>query len=433
MKKQSFKAFLLGGLLLGGISVSCISCSEDDNSSEPGFRAETGFIRTYAAIASANYKDSYNSAVKLQKAINKFIATPTETNQKAAKQAWLDARDIYGQTEAFRAASGPIDNEESDATWALNNEGQLNAWPLDENYIDYVTTGQNSSIHGGIIGSSDAITEELLISKNGEGAEENVSTGWHAIEFLLWGQDLNYDEGEHIPGNPEADGDLFDDFSTSGNRSFTDFIEGDQAAIDKGEAQLNADRRKQYLKVVTDLLVKDLKALNDVWAEGGEYRKAFEALPESEALDNILTGIGFISKGEVANERLEPAIELGQENEHSCFSDNTVRDMWANVNGLNNVIQGKYKTFAGNSLINLVRQKNATKAAELEAVAKTTLEKLAALEALDKPFDQIIHEETTGDNGPAEQLADALAAQGDKIAEIGKLFDLDIIVVGEEE
>ena len=35
------------------------------------------------------------------------------------------------------------------------------------------------------------ITAEALTAANEEGGETNISTGWHAIEFLLWGQDLS--------------------------------------------------------------------------------------------------------------------------------------------------------------------------------------------------------------------------------------------------
>ncbi|WCC43782.1 imelysin family protein [Tenacibaculum finnmarkense] len=62
---------------------------------------------------------------------------------KLAKTDWLAARDIYGQTEVYRGSNGPIDSEGKEA-WVINNEGQMNAWPLDEGYIDYVTVASDA-------------------------------------------------------------------------------------------------------------------------------------------------------------------------------------------------------------------------------------------------------------------------------------------------
>ena len=110
---------------------------------------------------------------------------PTE-NLDAAKEAWLTARDEYGPTEAFRFYGGPIDNEETGV------EGLVNAWPLDEAYIDYV----DGDPEAGIVNNPDehpTIDADALVAANEQGGEANVSTGWHAIEFLLWGQDLSAD------------------------------------------------------------------------------------------------------------------------------------------------------------------------------------------------------------------------------------------------
>lgn len=400
--KLSFAFFMALGI---------VSCSDDNNDPvvPPQIEAtKANFIANYVNIVSANYDDSYNTAVAMKSKIDAFLATPSETTLGEAKQAWLDARDWYGQTEAFREANGPIDNEN-----ILGTEGQINAWPLDEAYIDYVSDNRGGSVQNGLIGDTTfEITEANLIEKNEKGGDANISTGWHAIEFLLWGQDLNYDPVNHTQTN----------FSAAGNRSFTDYTTADFA-----------ERRKTYLKVVTDLLIKDLKKLNDTWASGGSYRATFLALNEDEALKNILNGIGFIANGEVALERLDPAIDEGQENEHSCFSDNTNRDMWANVNGINNIIVGEYTRKSGTkisgvSLIALTATVNKTASTDLASKATETLSKLNAMLALNKPFDQIISEETLTSNGPAGQLSTALKNEGTAIATAATALGVSISI-----
>lgn len=392
--------------LTGLIAVSLISCSEDVADKN---QSTNSFVENYANIVAANYNDSYTTAVTMQTAINAFIASPSESSHQTAKDAWLHARDYYGQTEAFREANGPIDNDDLLAT-----EGQINAWPLDEAYIDYVFDGATHQyVNNGLIAdTSFFITEANIIDVNEAGEPENISTGWHAIEFLLWGQDLNHNPTTHESA-----------YSISGLRSYSDFVDADDYV----------QRRKDYLSVVTNLLVKDLKDLNDTWAIDGSYRSTFESLDTETALTNILNGVGFISNGEVALERIDPAINDGQENEHSCFSDNTNQDMWANATGLNNVITGTYtrennSLISGVSLIDLVAEQNTSISSNLSSKAGDVIIKLNALLALNKTFDEIISEETLGSNGPAGQLSSALKAQGTAVAEAASELGINITI-----
>ena len=395
------------------------SCSnDDDNGGDDDIGGETkveksDFIETYAKIAAANYADAYNTAVDMQTEINAFLLDPSADGLVDAQQAWLYARDYYGQTEAFREADGPIDNSD----W-LDSEGLINSWPLEESYIDYVSDNAGGYNQTGIIGDEDFDLTELNLNDNNQlnDNESDVLVGWHAIEFLLWGQDLNYDTVNHTTDNYEV----------SGLRAYTDYTTANFA-----------ERRKDYLELVTNMLISNLKDLNDTWAVGGAYRTAFEALDEDVAIKNILNGIGFISNGEVAEERLVPPIDLGQENEHSCFSDNTNQDMWANVNGINNVIVGSYTTesgieITGTSLIKLVEQEDADVASELTAKASETLTRLDTLLSLGKNFDEIISEESItadeADYGPAGKLYLALVDQGSAISDAATALGVSISI-----
>ncbi|WBX75428.1 hypothetical protein PG911_12260 [Tenacibaculum ovolyticum] len=395
------------------VAIAMTSCS-DDNENIKDTPTKAKFIENYANIAAANYDDAYTTAATMKTKIDAFLTTPTEETHKAAQNAWLYARDFYGQTEAFRAANGPIDNEDAGSIdGILNTEGRINAWPLDEGFIDYVSDNKGGAVQNGLIGDvTFDLTEANIIGKNEAVKPDDIATGWHAIEFLLWGQDLNYNIITHKQDN----------FTEAGKRTYTDYTTADFA-----------ERRKQYLQIVTNLLVNDLKDLKDTWAVGGLYRTAFTKLNEATALTNILNGIGFISNGEIAEERIMPAVEDGQENEHSCFSDNTNQDMWANVNGINNVIIGTYKRadgtkISGISLTAITKILSVEVSTNLETKAQTTLNKLDALLALNKSFDEIISQEVLTGNGPAMQLSDALKAQGDAIAEAAKSLGVSITI-----
>ncbi|MDZ7892560.1 imelysin family protein [Rhodoferax sp.] len=343
MQKRSFlQGTLLAATLLSGLPLHAQSVD-----------APT-VVRNYAALVSANYQDVLTSAQTLQKAIGALAASPSAQGLEDAKKAWLAAREFYGQTEAFRFYSGPIDDDNGP-------EGRLNAWPLDESYIDSVPGKPKA----GIVNNLKVKINKATLSKlNERGGEENIAAGWHAIEFLLWGQDQS-DTGP-------------------GNRSFEDFVDGKAP---------NADRRRTYLTVVTELLIDDLSFLVKAWAPGAKnYRAKFEQ-GGIQSVRKIIVGMGSLSRGELAGERLEVAMNTqDKEDEHSCFSDNTHRDVVANAQGIENVWLGSYKRLDGSmlqgaSLKDLVAAKNAALA---DKVSKQIAQSVANATAIQAPFDREI-------------------------------------------
>jgi putative iron-regulated protein len=315
----------------------------------------------YASLVHANYSDTLAAAQEMQAAIAAFVAAPSADGLAAARKAWLGAREFYGQTEAFRFYSGPIDDDKGP-------EGQINAWPLDEAYVDYV---QGKPKAGLINDPKFKITKANLAKFNERGGEENISSGWHAVEFLLWGQDLS----ETGPGN----------------RSFEDYVDGKTP---------NADRRRQFLTVATALLVDDLGTVTKAWAPGqkNNYRARFEK-GGKESVRKIIVGLGSLSRGELSGERMEVALNSqDQEDEHSCFSDNTHRDIVTNATGIQNVWLGQYKKRDGSLLQGPgVRDLVAAKKADL--AEKTTAQlasSIAAAEAIPAPFDRAIGKGSAG-------------------------------------
>jgi putative iron-regulated protein len=326
-------------------------------------------VAQHATLVHANYEDSLDGARLLQDRIAAFVAQPSAERLDAAKKAWLDARDVYGQSEAFRFYGGPIDDEHGP-------EGRINAWPMDESYVDGV---QGKARTGLINNRKVAINKKTLAAQNERGGEENIATGWHAIEFLLWGQDL--------------------DDAGPGRRGFEDFVDGRAP---------NADRRRQYLMVVADLLVDDLSSLVKAWAPGGKHYRARFERGGTESLRKVFVGLGSLSRGELAGERLEVALaSQDQEDEHSCFSDNTHRDVVANAVGIENVWLGRYrradgKALQGPSLRELVAAKDAGLA---ERVSRRIAASVAAANALQAPFDREI---IGADDAPGRKRVRAL-------------------------
>lgn len=376
-------------LVAAGVALALVAAACGDDSADLSASAVT----TYSEGVHAAYSASLDSATTMDSAIDTFLEEPSDETLAAARSAWLEARNDYGPTEAFRFYGGPIDDEET------GTEGLINAWPLDEAYIDYVDGSPEAGIINDEAGFPE-ITAELLTSLNEEGGESNISTGWHAIEFLLWGQDLS------------ADG--------PGDRPASDY-----------SSEANADRRGTYLATASDLLLVHLNELVDAWdADGDNYRADFEALETDEALRRIITGVGELSRGELAGERMNVAYaERSQEDEHSCFSDNTHNDIINNAAGIEMVLSGNYPGgVSGTSIIEVVAATDEDLATQLEEELAATKGFVAAIPA---PFDQHLVEGVSDDEpGRVAVLAgiESLEGQTDTIVAAAEVIGVTINV-----
>ena len=372
----------------------------------PALAADTAaVIETYADIAHAKYEDSLKSAEALETAIETLIARPTEANLMAAREAWLAARVPYQQTEGYRFGNPIVDD------W----EGKVNAWPLDEGLIDYVADAygtesdanplytanviaNTSMSFGGEVVDASNITKELLSDTLHEAAESeaNVATGYHAIEFLLWGQDLNGTG----PG--------------AGNRPASDY---DTANCTHG----NCDRRAAYLKTAASLLVDDLEEMAANWTGDGAARKALRDAGGNAALGMMFQGLGSLSYGELAGERMKLGLILHDpEEEHDCFSDNTHNSHYYDEAGMIAIYEGSYRRIDGSvvkgeSLSQLVKAASpeadkAVKQAMADAEAKLRKVKETA-DGGKMAYDQMIGDGNAEGNKLVQDAIEALIAQ----------------------
>jgi putative iron-regulated protein len=331
-------------------------------------------ITTYKTIAQAVYGESVAGARSLKGAIDAFAASPDEAKLTAAKQAWVSARLPYNQNDVFRFYNGPIDNEET------GPEGAINGWPLDENYVDYT----RDEASAGIINLPEkfpTLDGATLADQNEVGGEANLATGYHAIEFLLWGQD------DMTPG------------TGAGKRPVTDFVDGGTAA--------NQARRRAYLQAATDLLITHLEAVEAAWKPGvaDNYAANFGVKPDAnstsndgvkDAVANMIRGMGSLAKAELSGERMTVAYKnRSQEDEHSCFSDTTWDDLHGNALGIQNVWLGQYRgQKVGPGLDAVFRAVDGALADAITADLNEAVSKLKALQAAQAtvPFDVMLAE-----------------------------------------
>ncbi|MCV0379724.1 MAG: peptidase [Nitratireductor sp.] len=372
-------------------------------------------VETYADIALATYQDSLVTAKELRTAINALVEIPSEETMAAAREAWLASRVPYQQTEAFRFGNAIVDE------W----EGKVNAWPLDEGLIDYVDASYGTesdanefytvnviandkvSAGGTDIDVTEITTEVIASLHEVGGIEANVATGYHAIEFLLWGQDLNGTD------------------AGAGTRAYTDF---DTENCTGG----NCERRAQYLQAAADLLITDLEEMVANWETKGEARAEVMADPQA-GLTAMLTGLGSLSYGELAGERMKLGLLLNDpEEEHDCFSDNTHNSHYYDVVGIRNVYFGAYErvdgsTVEGPSLADLVSEKDAALADEVKAKLDTTLEAMAVMKARaegGEAYDQMIGQGNEEGNAVVQAAIDGLVDQTRSLERVIVALDL---------
>ena len=437
-------------------------------------------LETNANIARSIYLDSIDTARALSAAIDRFAADRTQAKLDAAKRAWLVAREPYGQSEVYRFRLSPIDSTD----YANENgpEGAINAWPLGEALIDYVVTSAGTLddfetdqvgisksstpiANGGaldgtdpalnIINSRIPITRELIANTATADDERDVVAGYHAIEFLLWGQDLNNNRMVTVGSDRETAVKTFDapNLARGGQRPLSDFT-----------SDRNANRRIQYLQVAIAKLIADLESVAAGWADGVEdnYRDRFTRVPSErqarKRLAEILTGMGTLSEGELAGERIQIAFSANsQEDEHSCFSDNTHRDILLNYVGIANSFYGDYRGYDAN-LDGVANAGDNTRRAisgygfddyaadlgiadlktvadALDAALKATATDVQAIDAAARagsPVDVLIQNANRNQSNPLFKSILSLNAQSAQIARLARALEIDARVVDDD-
>ena len=373
-----------GGGEGGGSSVTTYAlASTDSNAFKYDAKPQ---IDAYIDLVLTSYTKAADDAKLLSKAVDAFLAAPSEDSLKAARKAWVEARPAYLKTETFRFYDGPIEDV----------EGAINAWPMNEAYIDYVDGKPDAGL---INDASFKVSIEDIEKSNQSKDEADVTTGWHAVEFLLWGQDLS------------ADG--------PGNRPFTDYVAGTG----------NNDRRREYLKLTTDELAHELHELEEKWElqNASGYAKKLKAMPEREAIGRMVNGMAVLAGFEFMSERLAVALDSGdQEDEHSCFSDTTKQDFVYDLAGIKQVWTGDNEGGERAGLNDLVRAQDAALADRIDGLLADTETKVAAL---GDPWDKVLAApKDSPERKAAEEVVVALQALGTGLKEAGSKLGVLVLI-----
>jgi putative iron-regulated protein len=389
------------------VALAVVGCRSSEEAPRPSVgaldeAAAHAALETYAEIAWRAYGDSLELARTLETAVASFLAAPSEQTLDAAREAWLRARVPYVQTEVYRFYDGPIDGVEP---W-------INSWPIDENFVDSSAAGSAPGLIGDRAGHPE-LSEAHLLALNAQASETSISTGYHVIEFLLWGQDQS------------ADG--------PGDRSHLDYVVARHASAGAEATQARAlvERRAAYLRTLCALLVKHLDQVAAAWEprRSDNYRSQLLRMPPRAALGRVLKGMGSLSGPELAGERLTVAYATkDQENEHSCFSDSTHVDMFGDALGIENVCLGRYRgaggEYTGTGICSLVSAADRALGQRLTAEISRSVE---AARRIPAPFDRAV---LGADSAPGRvailETIRALEGQATSIARAAALLGADL-------
>ena len=402
MEKRQKTAILVAAAFLGMATTSAFASGPGvvpSNFAVPGTAAPTygaaAEIVSYTDLVHRSYTDAYNKAVVLQTAVAGLLAAPSDATLGVAREAWIGAHVAYSHTEAFRFYEGPIDfaaKEDGDE----GPEGRLNAWPLNEAFIDYVKGNPKAGI---INDPSIALSEKSIRERDQVSDESDVTTGYHAVEFLLWGQD------ESTTG--------------PGARPASDYVAGDAIK----------ERRRLYLKTITDGIVDDMLWLSAQWdvRNGKVFVHQFTALDQRDALGRIITGMATLSGFELSSERMSVALDSGdQEDETSCFSDTSHLAFAADQQSIANIWFGELGEWKGTGLQALVARVDPALEKRVSAQVRKTSASLAAIPA---PVDRILASaEGSAGRAKMEAAVANLTSESKMLVEVGKALGLTISV-----
>lgn len=406
------------------VAASAIALAASCAPALAGPPATKDIMKNYGDMAEAMYGDALAKAKDLDTSIDAFLAAPNAETLAAARAAWKASRVPYMQTEGFRFGNKIVDD------W----EGEVNSWPLDEGLIDYVdkasygdTKEENPLYTANVIANkkirlgpkmldASKIDKALIAKLNSAlDVEANVGTGYHAIEFLLWGQDL-HGTGPGAGERPASDYDL------------------------KNCTHENCDRRRDYLKAASGLLVDDLAEMVDDWKPDGKARKALAAGDDGVQLSTILTGLGSLSYGELAGERMKLGVLLHDpEEEHDCFSDNTHNSHYYDQVGMMEIWNGKYDgvtPVSGPSIAELARDKAPDAAKRVDDAMAVTVEKIKAIKTKadsgEMAYDQMLAAGNETGNKMILDAVDALVAQARAIEAVVAALNLKVKIEGSD-
>ena len=272
----------------------------------------------YVRQIDTDFKQAGIEIKKFQSSIATLTDQTNIENLNLSKQAWLNAHSAYELTTLHRYYATQLMGEQ-DSLVLMQLQYQINHWPIVPGYIDYVDGYPDSGIVHDINVNLDA---DSLREQHGSFDVSEVTLGFHAIEFLLWGYDAD-----------------------SVARPATDFdavLELTPKEIESGYTleQLSNNRRRLFLSVVVDTLVKDFLALQSLWlAEEPSISQRIESISGTELIVILADSMSAMLTQELLQRSLYPMLNGDfVESVQSPYSRSTQNAVSSQLSGLERLL-----------------------------------------------------------------------------------------------
>ena len=264
--------------------------------------------------------DASNNFQRFGSQVESFLQQPSAEQLGALRESWLAAHNSYEATVLHRFFADQI-LDEPQALALFELQYQLDHWPILPGYIDYVGDYPES----GIVNDMTVPLEAAVMrERHGEFYINEASTGFHVLEFMLW--------GEHGDGSEQ--------------RPYTDYLPAtalspEQQADGLQLSQLSPNRRRAFLALNAALLEEDFQALVNTWsANSVNYRAGVDATAAEELLLDLLNAITGMLSDELLVRTLYPMLNGEfEESLPSVFSTTSPATVSAQLAGLETLLQ----------------------------------------------------------------------------------------------
>lgn len=342
---------------------------------------EQAQVNTEALLSAANLyvytqmSEALSGAQELDSVITSLLHHPNPGALEEAQLAWIKAYSAYIKVSFFSRVprfEKPQFRDQND-TYARIEE-RIDSWPIEPGYIDYLPLYPLSGIVNDL---TLKINEEDVSAQHGFSDMRFASLGFHPIEFLLFGENGKRSAKDFIPQENSievvsADTAIKEDDSDELSHSDDKNSETHEHVHVEIDGPQNHNRRRDYLRLLSALVVKNLQKLTDRWEPAhGYYAKQWRQPQPSQQLAS-LTLVYQSMVDSIQKTLLEKhfSVLLNQkqvDDLRSPFSNQDVNNMHDLVMGIESLLNME------SGFISALRDQDAESADKMTAVFKRLL------------------------------------------------------------
>ena len=224
---------------------------------------------------------------ELGEQISGFLENPTPSSMATVRKSWLDTHLAFEFTTLHRHFLTRLTKDEDLNLHRL--EYQIDHWPILPGYVDYVD-GYNDS---GIVNDMNVFLDiETLKAQHGIFSIDEVSLGFHVLEFLIWGtntsKSLNRETSDFLP---------------IGNLSREQILAGVELN------DLSNNRRRKFLRLANQALYDDFIIIKEIWeSNSNQFKSIYNKKNGVELVTLLLDAIISMLNEEILARSLYPLL-----------------------------------------------------------------------------------------------------------------------------